>query len=808
MYKVCSLCAQESSIVYTLRKLRSLIPDRFSDYNDSMQIDWVPIVDLKPDPKNRNKHSPEQITRLVKLINYQGWRWPIVVSKQDGRIKAGHGRLLAAKQMGLQTVPVSYQDFLTEEQAKAFQVSDNEISRWAELDLPGLNEDIGGLGPDFDLELLGLENFTVDVADKLSEEIETSEPTESSIQKSEEELEEIPEKIESISKSGNVFRIGSHRLYNGDCLEVLKRMPDNHVDSLITDPPAGIAFMGKEWDEDKGGSKEWVKWLNGVMKEALRVMKPGAHGLVWAIPRTSHWTATALEDAGFEIRDVVTHIFSTGFPKASALNRQKSGVFCQCALDKHSIDHTSDAQRPGDHNNNQVDVSDDDLPHKDVQHLTDKLSNSQADYQQSYGSSDALAHFSSKSALVASPQQQCAQGHSHSVVHEDVEACESFDSLSLVQCKNLHANKDYSSLSKFPTDVSSDKPLNIRELESKPIQTGNAISADHKQHNSSQSSAYGTALPNCGHCDKPIIDGCWYNGGLKPASEHWVLVRKPCSEDTVAKNVLKHGTGGINIDASRIRYKSEDDRKSAVPFGDMTNTKVYGGNSLLASKTVNDKTDRTHTHGRFPANLVLSHNEDCVEVGMKKVKATSGTNTGSLGKNGIYSHAKGLDKSRIGMGDEDGTETVAAFECTEGCAVAMLDEQSGVSKSVANQRNNSPSKNMAMTGDNLGHISFSDSGGASRFFYCAKASKSDKGKDNTHPTVKSIKLMQYLITMITPPDGTILDCFGGSGTTLVAAHLKAFSTILIEQAPEYCDIIIARAEFVTGKKAEILNASG
>lgn len=92
-----------------------------------------------------------------------------------------------------------------------------------------------------------------------------------------------------------------HALLNGDCLEELKNLPNDTVASLITDPPAGISFMGKSWDGDKGGRKEWCAWMESVMRECFRVMKPGAHGLVWALPRTSHWTATALEDAGFEI---------------------------------------------------------------------------------------------------------------------------------------------------------------------------------------------------------------------------------------------------------------------------------------------------------------------------------------------------------------------------------------------------------------------------------------------------------------------------------------------------------------------------
>ena len=114
-------------------------------------------------------------------------------------------------------------------------------------------------------------------------------------------------------------------LHHGDCLDVLRTLPDASVDSVVTDPPAGIAFMGKAWDEDKGGRRQWIAWLAEVMAEALRVLKPGGHALVWALPRTSHWTATALEDAGFEVRDCLVHVFGSGFPKSHNLAKQWQG---------------------------------------------------------------------------------------------------------------------------------------------------------------------------------------------------------------------------------------------------------------------------------------------------------------------------------------------------------------------------------------------------------------------------------------------------------------------------------------------------
>jgi hypothetical protein len=104
-------------------------------------------------------------------------------------------------------------------------------------------------------------------------------------------------------------------LYLGDCLNVLKTLHDASVDAVVTDPPAGIGFMGKAWDRDKGGRDQWVAWLAEVMTEARRVSRPGAYALVWALPRTSHWTGTAVEDAGWRIVDRVSHVFGSGFPK-------------------------------------------------------------------------------------------------------------------------------------------------------------------------------------------------------------------------------------------------------------------------------------------------------------------------------------------------------------------------------------------------------------------------------------------------------------------------------------------------------------
>jgi DNA modification methylase len=111
---------------------------------------------------------------------------------------------------------------------------------------------------------------------------------------------------------------GACRLIEGDCLDVMRGMPDASVDAIVADPPAGISFMGKAFDSDRGGRLQWVAWLAERMAEAARVARPGHYALVWALPRTSHWTACAIEDAGWTLVERVAHVFGQGFPKSKA----------------------------------------------------------------------------------------------------------------------------------------------------------------------------------------------------------------------------------------------------------------------------------------------------------------------------------------------------------------------------------------------------------------------------------------------------------------------------------------------------------
>jgi len=126
----------------------------------------VKLAELVKHPKNPNEHPPEQIKRLAEIIDYQGMRSPIVVSKRSGFITKGHGRLMALISLGWEVAPVDYQDYENEAQEYADIVADNAIAEWASLDLAKINHDFTELGPETPAEMLGLKSFLVEPMDK------------------------------------------------------------------------------------------------------------------------------------------------------------------------------------------------------------------------------------------------------------------------------------------------------------------------------------------------------------------------------------------------------------------------------------------------------------------------------------------------------------------------------------------------------------------------------------------------------------------------------------------------------------------
>jgi len=319
---------------------------------------------------------------------------------------------------------------------------------------------------------------------------------------------------------------------------------------------------------------------------------------------------------------------------------------------------------------------------------------------------------------------------------------------------------------------------------------------------------------------------------LKPSTEPICLVRKPLSEKTIVDNVLKHGTGGINIDDSRIKLQTEGEDSRLGGKGNWKSDKMaknvyeggYKGEDVSSSPL-----------GRFPSNVILSHHLECVCTGTTEIG--SGENkkgTTPRSNKGFKLSGKNADRSNSIV--NYGKETIEKWECVDGCPVQMMDEQSGISKSSGGKPKSAHSwKGFNGESDTANLGGLGDIGGASRFYYCAKASKAERNlglatlkpknashdgrkkkienafqrhenvQSNFHPTVKPVKLMEYLVTLITPKGGVCLDPFAGSGTTLVACKKKGFNYVGIEMGSEYIPIIEKRIAYYDKEGEDYLN---
>ena len=429
----------------------------------------------------------------------------------------------------------------------------------------------------------------------------------------------------------------TYQILLGNNLDILPTLPNNSIDSIVTDPPYELGFMGKKWDSSG------IAYSVELWQQCLRVLKPGGHLLAFSGSRTYHRMVVAIEDAGFEIRDMISWISNKTFPKSLNIGK--------------AIDKAAGAKR------------------------------------EVIGKHSAPA---GKSAVMTGSRTVTEAG--------------------------FWARGD--------TDVDITAP-----------------STDEAK----QWDGWGT--------------------GLKPTVEPIVMARKPV-EGTIANNVLKYGTGGINIDGCRI---STEDSFGGGAKGSSGFAADYDGEGWAPGSNL----------GRWPANVILD--PDTAEL---------------LDEQTSHLHAAG-NKKDTADGFDKGYES-SSYEMSY--------------KGRANRTHN-------------------DSGGASRFFYVAKASKRDRNEGldeledsvagsysgnvandgnkigaqpdkpnqpakNFHPTVKPTTLMEYLIKLVTPPGGVVLDPFTGSGSTGKAAILQGFDFIGIEMTEEYLPIIEGRLKHAEAMVAE------
>lgn len=290
---------------------------------------WARLEDLRPWDKNPRRNE-SAVLPVARAIEELGWGAPIVAQRGSGRIVAGHTRFKAAAHLKTQRwspetgswiaregewrlsdapapacVPVRWVE-ISDAKASALALADNrlgEIADWDESALPSLLQDILQADPNLDLELMGW-----DAGDLNFPEIADETPSDR-----DESLDDQPVDPPALTKEGDRIEIGPHTLICGSCLEGMRRLESNSVDAIVTDPPYGIGFMGEQWDSCVPGL-EWAQ-------ECLRILKPGGHVIAFAATRTAHRLAVALEDAGFEIRDVIAWLQWQGFPKSRDVSK-------------------------------------------------------------------------------------------------------------------------------------------------------------------------------------------------------------------------------------------------------------------------------------------------------------------------------------------------------------------------------------------------------------------------------------------------------------------------------------------------------
>jgi DNA modification methylase len=573
---------------------------------------------------------------------------------------------------------------------------------------------------------------------------------------------------------------------HGDCLAVMPTLDAESVDAIVCDPPYGLSFMGKNWDHGIPGVAFW--------REALRVAKPGAHLVAFGGTRTSHRLVCAIEDAGWEIRDTLSWMYGSGFPKSLDVSKamdKAAGVARETTGRVLSVTgnraNGSSALRPS--GLGAVDAG----PQAHVETLP---ATEAARQWAGWGTALKPAH---EPVIVAqkpyTPQQLLAilapttkgelcrvgsYAETGTPLYGWLQTS-GFWSIGGLLSSTLDALSE--NASRFTTETAFALTTDLRILKS----SLSKITPDTITEAASPTSGAESSVWLAASISRSVLAKCERLGsttagelaiGLRadeedapaasksPAWEPIILARKPLA-GTVAQTVARYGTGAINVDACRI--------------GKMTDAEIArsgkSGGIWGSGPGIDWKRDGAPATGRWPANVVLSHSPEC-----------------------------------------NGT-------CDASCPVRLLDEQSGerpTGKPTAGTRGQSSATDYRHKARSL--VGGGDTGGASRFFYCAKSSrrereaglegmpqevvsvwggeeddlsegkKSTVPRTNSHPTVKPLALMRWLCRLVTPPmtpdgkPGLILDPFAGSGSTGCAAALEGFRFLGIEQSEEYVAI--------------------
>jgi DNA modification methylase len=265
----------------------------------TLKIETRPVADLIPYIANSRTHSDAQVAQIAASIKEFGWTNPILIDG-DNTIIAGHGRLLAARKLGMESVPAIVLDHLSKAQQRALVIADNQLALNAGWDMDMLKAEVEDLKlDDFDLGLLGFD-------DKFLDGLLIPEPTEGLTD--EDAVPEVPETPKTVL--GDVWVLGNHRLMCGDStsIEALEKLTEGRlVDVWLTDPPYNVAYEGGTKEKltiqnDSMGDSDFRQFLRDAYVAADAVMKPGAVFYIWHADLEGYNFRGAAKDAGWQVR--------------------------------------------------------------------------------------------------------------------------------------------------------------------------------------------------------------------------------------------------------------------------------------------------------------------------------------------------------------------------------------------------------------------------------------------------------------------------------------------------------------------------
>jgi len=476
-------------------------------------------------------------------------------------------------------------------------------------------------------------------------------------------------------------------------------LPKNLLNSISNIYKNSSGFMGKSWDNSVPSAEIWA--------ECLRVLKPGGHLLAFAGTRTQHRMAVNIEDAGFEIRNIIAWVYGSGFPKSQNVGK---------AIDKRGGKSVSwfgpwfRAWRK----------------------------------EKGISQKQVAALFLSKTG-----------GHTGCVANWEL-------GFNLPTPQQFNLIRD-----------TFDLPFGSMEEAEREV-VGRAKGAA-----SQKTESLGKFEPEYDITASATDEAKQWDGwgtALKPALEPITVARKPLT-GTVADNVLEHGTGAINIDGCRVG----NEMITSLPSRNSDNHH-FAQDEWTKTSAIGEK--RTY-EGRFPANLIHDGSDEVIDL-----FPVTGASRATPRNNGEFkSVAKGRESPQVTFGHNDNGGSAARFFY---CAKAnKKDRNEGLEDIDA--------KSTANKGNGLSRV-------------CLKCGISQRGdevcqdedncpkewvnppKKNNHPTVKPTDLMCYLVRLVTPPNGTVLDPFMGSGSTGKACMTEGFNFVGIELDPDYIEIARARIE--------------